>query len=117
MIGSCQALPDLETPRLKYDARELLCKKGGFELENEVRVVKAIPLPKREVVTQNEERDAKVVVRDSEEAGRVGEQEKRRPERRDEEGSAQRRKEVNLDGTNRRLVEKSEDSLVKARRA
>lgn len=46
-IGSCKALPDLETTRLKYDARELLCKKE-WDRETEGRLVQARPLQERD---------------------------------------------------------------------
>ncbi|GAA5912009.1 uncharacterized protein JCM6883_007077 [Sporobolomyces salmoneus] len=105
-VNSCQTLPDLEAIRLKYDARELLCKKK-WELEEVVktRTIKTMPLPTTSAEREdgkisttdsnsNSEEDVKVVVipQTSEQEG-VTEEERDRIKR---DETAQTRKEVKL---------------------
>ena len=91
-IGSCKTLPDylvLDHPRLKYDARELLCKKDYSQEFGGDRIVKAVPLPRRDegsqVLIEGDKSDDRNQVEKREEKERL---------RRDE--SSPKRKEVEL---------------------
>ncbi|GAA5948347.1 hypothetical protein JCM3765_001381 [Sporobolomyces pararoseus] len=99
-IGSCKTLPDLvvDHPRLKYDARELLCKKD-FSQELGERIVKAVPLPRRDegprVENRLESESGKVIMGARLDDGdQVEKREEKERVRREE--SSQSRKEVSL---------------------
>jgi len=80
-IGSCKNLPNLDTPRLKYDARELLCRKV-WDRETEGRLVRAQPLAARDEGAELDQGRMEAAKAEKEEDTRGEIEERTQPERR-----------------------------------
>ncbi|GAA5829833.1 hypothetical protein JCM5353_003427 [Sporobolomyces roseus] len=80
-IGSCKNLPNLDTPRLKYDARELLCRKV-WDRETEGRLVRAQPLAARDEGAELDQGRMEAAKAEKEEDTRGKIEERTQPERR-----------------------------------
>jgi len=107
-IGSCKNLPNLDTPRLKYDARELLCRKV-WDRETQGKLVRAQPLVARDEGAELDQGRMEAAKAEQEEESRDMVQERAQ---RDGRGDGQKKEEeepLNRERRNVRLAKEGSD--------